>query len=117
MTANMAIELYVEGAIFKYTSVITTEEDEIIVDALADTSGASGEVTAVVWRSGGPSAPGVIGTMTPAIEPPQIATSTMELCSSITKLNIAGANLGSVPADVRVFLTATNGTPGGQVAT
>ena len=115
--AAMAVELTVNGSVFVHTFVVLTKEDEIIVDALADTSGASGPVTAVVWRSGGPSAPGIIGTITTAIEPPQVQVSRYELCSSVTVLNITAANLGEIPEDVRVYLEATGGSPGLQLAT
>jgi len=115
-TANVAVELFVLGTSFRYTSVVTTKENEIMLDTVADTTPASGFVTAIVWRSGGPSAPAIVGNITAFIEPPQIEASLQELSSSITMLNVTTANMGSIPADVRVFLTATNGTAGFQMA-
>jgi len=117
ISGNMAVELFADGATFRYTTVVTAKDTELVVDTNDDTTGASGNVSAIVWRSGGPSRSVVIGTITSSIEPPQVAASFNELCSSITLLNISAANMGSTPSDVRVFLTASNGYSGVQLAT
>jgi len=114
---NIVVELFATGVSFRHTYAIVASGNEITVDVEDDTSKASGPVYAVVWRSGGPSNSVQIGNMVVALgQEPQIASSNLELCSSVTMLAIQGANLGSAAGDVRVYLTASQGYLGAQLA-
>ena len=75
-------------------------------------------VQAVVWRSGGPTAPVQIATMYPILESrPQLEPSDVELCSSTTELAVRGMSLAYNSSDVLPFLVATGGVIGYQTAT
>lgn len=113
------VELFSQGISFHTVIVVTCKDTELVIDSLVDSIPGTTNATikAIVWRSGGPTQPQVIGVFQPALHTrPTVTPSNLELCSSTQVLKLDGGPFGNLAADVNVFLTATNGVIGEQTA-